>query len=294
MISPNKPHGRAPQILKLLAEHGPLSARGLTDIMIPKTDTTRVREAMQRLQKRKLVVKMFDNLFSNRGVFYKINPNEKHWLEISEIVGCAPEYLFQPHFRKTELLHSERCGVWAEQLKRLLPGASIIRDHNFSSSEIAKEKLRSNGEERELIPDIIILKKSDVLGGTISVGVEVEKTVKSGSRLVRKLRKFCNESRLDGLVYVCEDASIAKRVRQIYLDRIIKRALTINNYGNNFLLFQNTLDASNLSHSTTYNSALRPAKLSTWFEHLSRHRLEERHDSNFDVQLAATGHFSMH
>lgn len=291
MIKSNLPHGRGPQILKVLAEHGPLSTRGLLEILAPQTNATRLREVLQRLQRKKFVLKMFDKHFGGTGVFYKITQSDEYWPEIAKIVDCNPKLLFQPQFRKAELIHSERCAVWVEKLKQLLPDAQMIRDYMISSSESAKACLQSYGDDKELLPDILAILPSHAGNKPVNIAFEIERTIKSGRRITHKLKKYCNESKLDGVIYICEDTAIAKRVRTIYRNHILKDALTINNYGDNFILFQDSVDASDLAHAKTYNSALMPVNLYSWFQQLLRYVPDKRYDSTFAVQLSTTGRF---
>ena len=120
MKAPNKPFGRGPQILLVLAEHGPLSARGLTAILEPAIQRKKLNEVLCRLLRRNLIIKLHARLFGDSGVFYQINQNPIVWKEISVITGFAAKSLFQPQFRSIELIHSEIIAVVVYSMRAIL------------------------------------------------------------------------------------------------------------------------------------------------------------------------------
>jgi hypothetical protein len=66
------PYERGKQILRTLAEHGPLSRRALDEILYPKIDVRRLQDSLRRLYERGLIMKKYDRIFHNAAVYYQI------------------------------------------------------------------------------------------------------------------------------------------------------------------------------------------------------------------------------
>ena len=289
MKAPNKPFGRGPQILSVLAKHGPLSARGLTAILIPVIQRKKLNEVLGRLLRRRLIIKLQARLFGDGGIFYQINQNPKVWGEISLVTGLAPKSLFQPQFRSVELLHSESCAVWAVAFERLNPLSILLRDFSLRNSQMARQILLEIDNDIELIPDLLIVQLSEDGKTLVSVAVEIERYMKTDMRTLIKLKRFAAGSRLDGVIWLCDNDGIAERLKRLYNTRVKDRAHRISNYGSNFMLFQNECFPSSRPTLNLQNAASESVDFNSWIGALQSKNSHERFDVNFNVRGAGHG-----
>lgn len=284
MKNPNSPHGRGPQILLHLAEHGPLSVRGLTEILKPKIHRKRLHNALGRLQKRSLIVRHYSKQFRGAGVYYQINQDPEVWSEVSIKTGYKRESLFQPQFRPVEYIHSEACAVWASKLQFKFPDACVLRDYSIPSSPLALRLLISSVDDRDYLPDILLIMPSEDGSNLVTIAVEIERHMKTDYRTLLKLKKYTNESLVDGVIYVCENAGISKRLKRIYNSKIRPDALRINNYGSNFMLFQDEVFSSIPLKVNLHNADGNNVDISHWMRALLQNKTTARKDHDFTVR----------
>ena len=81
------PYDRRKQILKLLAHHEPLSVRGLSQMLEPHIEPRRLRDALSRLYRKKLITKRNDLVFGGAGTFYHTYRDKRAREEISALTG---------------------------------------------------------------------------------------------------------------------------------------------------------------------------------------------------------------
>ncbi len=288
MKSPTSPYGRAPQILSLLAQHGPLSVRGLSAIMSPPIKRPRLKTALHGLLRRKLIKKKLPKLFRNAAVFYQIVQKPNVWKEIGSIIGCKPESLFQPQFRRVEYLHSESCAIWTNKLESLFPNMYIMRDYSLRSSGLARELLLETDNDIDFLPDLLMIAPANDGSAFISVAVEIECHMKTDDRTVMKLKKFASESRLDGVIWLCEDDCISSRLQRLYNKRVKEHALRTNNYDDNFMLFYDNVFSSDTSQLRLQNAACGYVDIQSWMRVLLSKSTHERKDVNFNLESSGT------
>lgn len=291
MKNPRSPGGRGPQILKLLVEHGPISIRGLEQIVQPKIHRRKLRVALHRLERKGLLFKIQPKIFGGSGVFYQVTRCPKKWKVVAKTISCGESDFEKSLVVPREMLHSEYCAIWTEFLKRQFPQAWIIRDHAIKTHATAKDILAIKGEPQDPCPDILIVFNKDVEAKRVSVAIEVERFCKSNDRLEFKLRKYTNEAFLDGIIYVCESDEIVRKLARVYYGRVIKRAAKVNNYGNNFFLSRSDIECNNNSALKFMNAMGDKVDLLEWILTLNSKNLYSRFDSNFYVGPPGTPHF---
>lgn len=276
-----EPGTRTAQILKLLSEHGPLSVRGIESILIPKIHRRRLRMALQRLGDRGIIKKRYDRIFGGTGVYYQITRNRKADDVLRSMSLMAPEEFLHLDVRHAELIHSERSAVWAEALKRLLPGAIIFRDHQFQADETAAQVMLSGHNDFELRPDLLVALPTTGTKHRVTIAVEIERTQKSEARLVRKFRKYCTRTLLDGVIYLCEDDFTTEKLSRIYRANVMKKALRTQHYGNHFLLLSTAAPNVCGGDVKLLNAALDPVSMRGWIQKLVDQPLRLRRDHLF-------------
>ena len=275
------PHQRRKEVFRLLIEHGPLSIRGLGACLYPPIEKKRLYEVMHRLKTKRFVVTRQYMSLGKSTVYFQITQEPKLLSKIASILETDLSILEQAHFKQMDALHSETCAVWKELLKHLFPTFKIYREHEFQQDERISNILQSRGEEQELRPDLMLLADERSGHGVVAVAIEVERTHKGQKRLIRKFKKYSTQSKLDGLIYVCETPSLSSRLRDVYLSKVLQDALRIKHYGNYFILFTDGALAQNVTEPAMFNAALENISVSSWLHQLTTHSLRTRRDTNF-------------
>jgi hypothetical protein len=259
-------------------KQGPLSVVGLERILTPSINKTNLRAALVRLHKKGLLKRRFDNAYGT--VYHYLSDDPKIMNVISRLFECPAEGLRNPCFRHAELLHSQECAIWFYKLQRLFPQAKVLREHEFSSDPLASSALLSEKLGATKRPDLMILFPSVTAQKFVKVGVEIERFLKSKKRLVQKLDQYASRSILDGVIYVCASDTIESALRTVYRSRVIERALRVNHYGSNFLLFTQLQPVTTEEEPVMRNAALQTVNLSSWLHHLSQTEHSRRRDKN--------------
>lgn len=280
-LPPIRPYSRGPQILKLLYEHGPLTASAIGDLIHPTMDSRRVRDAMQRLRFDGLILQKYAAEPKSQSVFYQISAREEHRKKIAELVGVEESKLLDLRVRDQELYHSMDCARWAEFLKRKFPSASVIRENRFHSDPNAKDVLLIEFDDFQLKPDILLSIPSDGDAMPLNIAFEIERSRKSPKRIERKLRNFAQGTRVDGIVYATNDDGIQELVRKVWLNRNLHRGTKIEGYPGHYMMF-----APNAPHWIESNLHMWNAKrevtwLEPWLQTLSEHSRRKRLDEHF-------------
>lgn len=284
-------HHRSSQILKLLIHHGQLSKPTLLQIIKPKITDRRLREILQRLSQKGFIVIQYDKIFGHHGVFYRLTEHPERLKKISLITGISLQEINPPFIRHSELLHSQSCTAWAIKLGEIFPESKILSEHEFSTqNDFGKyfwiNKGKAHFDQR---PDVLLtLPKTD---GTrnVCIAIEIERNNKSRKRLVEKIKKYTDESLVDGVIYVCSNDSIQRRLIDAYKSKTHHDLIRIRNYKHHFLVFatekQNFENFNPLLISTDGDTL----RLKEWIDVFIRLTRFELRDASFTDQPKPAG-----
>jgi hypothetical protein len=205
-------HDRAKQILGLLKEHGPLPTSALQLIMTPSIQPRKLRLAISRLVKNKMVV--LRNVRFTGAVlrYYQIDQSLKSCLLTSKLLGCDEADLLQPYFRHREYLHNDGLSLLATKLKALYPEAEVIRDFKIHQHDEALRIIQHKINQDYLIPDLLIRIKNQASTKDVWIAIELEKSRKDDRRLIHKLRKYAAKTHVDGVIYFCDSKCIENAI----------------------------------------------------------------------------------
>jgi hypothetical protein len=276
-----KSYERRRDLLRILAEHGPMTITGLEACLTRQSDRRSLRDVLARLYRRGILARRHDQI--TRRVFHQIGQNPRALRQAAEILNTTEAALSSPHFRHAELLHSEQCAIWTEYLRLFFPTAKVQRDFQFASKPEAQNLLLSRAEGRDLLPDILLRQEAQAPCRKIAVAFEIERTFKSKARLHKKLRKYAEQTRLNGLVYVTNSSSLQGRILEIYQSKVMDRALRISHYGKHFLLFSDSTFDRTTCEPRMVNSKLEDVSLSAWITTLLETKDTGRNDDKFKL-----------
>lgn len=278
---------RRKQVTHLLAEYGPLTSSAISACLTPSIGPRNLRDVLKRLYDRGILASRLDRAGGNIRRFHQIAQSPRAYILVSEILGRSFTSLDQRHFRYAELNHSEDCAVWCELLRHLFPNSLVLRDFQLYGRSDAAAILMSKGEEFEFLPDILFSLPISGSDKKIYVAVEVERTVKKETRLLRKLRKYAEQTRVDGLIYICNQASLQEKLRSIYHSKVLCQARRIDHYGKNFFLFSDGTRSADPGLPLMFNAALENVSLPTWMRTLADTKNGGRSDAIFKVSTTS-------
>ncbi len=279
-----KPYQRAPQVLSLLADHGQLSAKTLQTLIQPAIGIRRLNEVLQRLYEQRVIVKQYDRLFGNSAVFYHLPQNTYSHIHAAKKFNRTTEILNPPYIRHSELLHSQQCALWTENLKRLYPDQVVLREYDFlGHDEYEKYFMTSDlNSHKEQRPDVFLLLKNTQNDKGVPVAFEIELHQKSEKRLLKKLKTFTTESHAAAVVYVCAKEAILHRLIHIYKSRVMQKALRVNHYGNYFLMFTSLEQDFKSFDPLLISITGKSLKMTAWLSILSQHESAYRRNHYFE------------
>lgn len=282
---------RRHQILRLLIEHGPMSFAGIKLCIYPTITRRSLFKSLKILRDRNFIEVRRTPSTGDKALFYLLKQKPESIKRVCDLLQIAPDTIRPPYFRRAELLHSDSCAIWKEYLKRTFPESLVLRDHEFFGSVAINKLLMNSGNERDLLPDILMIFPRKTHSQPLTIAVEIERNAKSVARLVRRLIKVATESRVDGTIYFCEGNVDFYWMRAVYQSKVLKRAQRINHFGNNFVIFTNSIFQAFDTPPQMFNAALENISLSRWIDVLLNSENGDRRDSKF-VEVTPATHLS--
>ncbi len=230
-----------------------------------------IRQAI-RLMRMKDEVDML--VFDSNTFYYQLSSGRK-------VSGSMPRSELPPLLRRGNWFHNRWCEYWISKFRKAFPDCEIIRDDSLGSHGIAKEALLSKGDLSDVLPDFLVIFPERAPHRRITVAFEIERTRKSNLRIHEKLKKYLDETRIDGLVYVCDNARLAETIRMLYVEKLQARSQRTKHYGSNFFLFSDSMSAGPDPLSRLYNANAQKVSLENWCHTLRTTKPENRNDSKF-------------
>lgn len=118
----------------------------------------------------------------------------------------------------------------------------------------------------------------------------MERSLKSRERLMRKLRKYSEETRIDGLIYICDSDDISATLRSVYGAGVLRQSLRVGHYSENFILFSDGIARRGERTPRVFNASLESVDLAHWMSSMRSISMLDRRDGNFKLQGAHPGH----
>lgn len=272
---------RGSELLKLLADHGPVSIQMLHKMTLPPMPKKNLRQSLGILKKKNLI----DTLSVDpQTVYYQISqalPNRK---ATAEILESHHDSLVQPLLRRQDWFHNQWCEYWALSIKRLFPEAQIVREHTIDSHDLAKRLLQVQGQDFELMPDLLLIFPRNGKNESMSVAFEIERTRKSNERIMRKFKKYMNGTLIDGLIYICDTGRLSETIRELYQNKLLANSQRVRHYGDHFFLFSDTLGGGGTMLDRLYNAKAEQVSFADWCHQLLTTKRTLRRDAQFKTQ----------
>lgn len=252
---------RGKEILSLLRNHGQLSAQLLVKMLEPRMSGRKLERALNRLLAKGLIER---RRVRHGYTYYFLSQAPVIRTACAELLGCKPDDLIQPLLKRKDWYHQELCEYWIFLLKRLFPDAEVVRDREISSHETASNIFFGTDNGFDLFPDFLLIFPALGNEDPVEIAVEIERTRKSNQRLVRKLKAYGAETRVSGLLYVCDSGRLADTIRLLYESKVEKSAIRCRPYGEFYFLFSDAIDAVDNPLDRIFDARGRPVSLKDW------------------------------
>jgi hypothetical protein len=268
-------------VARLLSKYGPLSIRGIEACTTPPLARRKLNQVLLGMERCGQLTRRFANQFGRAAVFYRLPGNPAFMSRVADALETNVESMAEQGVRSFDLLHIESCGMWAEYLACLFPEARVIHENQFSRHPELSSVFLQRDLDREFIPDLVAVFPSERDDELVYVAFEIERSPKAKERLVRKLRKYADETRFDGLVYICSSDDISTHLNSVYNASVLKQSNRVKHYGENFFLFSDGTTNVGAEDPVVFNASLEPTNLRRWVSSLSASSLFDRRDSKF-------------
>jgi hypothetical protein len=268
MISTKRPNVRGAELMRLLVKHEALSFGGLQTLMAPTITEKRLRDVLARLIKRRLVRRRLFNLFGGSAVFFEIAEPIRSDLHIASVHSSL-------------LIHNESCSLSVERLGRGFPSARFVREHAIPRDEVLRTVMKFKKGTYDTLPDVLMILPSETGPEPIYIAVEIERSVKSVKRLVRKFSKFALRTKLDGVIYLSEDEGVLTTLAARYQKDIAPSGLRVKHYRDHFFLTASCPTKQVFELENLRNSVNAPVSLKDWMRLLATTPMLKRRENAF-------------
>lgn len=269
---------RGKEILQFVRDHGPVTIDMLFLMMAQTMSKKNLRKALGILRTKKLIDVIRAD---SQTAYYQISQGLQSRVATSKIVGGGEKELVQRFLRRQDLFHNQWCEYWALVIKQQFPEAEIIREHTIGGHEIAKNVLQVKDGEFDLLPDFLIRFPPVGAESATYIAFEIERTRKSNNRILRKLQRYLNGTKIDGLIYVCDNGRLSETIRQLYRTKLLARSPRVGHYANHFFLFSDSLDGGGRELQRLVNANAEAVSFIPWCSHLRSIKWTKRRDEQF-------------
>lgn len=238
--------GRPPlvglRILEAFREYGILSVRSLSEIL-GYVDAVELRERVLRLEHAHYVRRRIYHLRGSTSIAFQINQDERIREKVAGLIGRKPNELRQRALRGADFMHEDLISRVQFRLQNAFQLIHCIRDWRFYDCLEARKLLPKGFDDLSLLPDLTIAMPVEdeacvPRSGTRRlawIGVEVERTEKSRTRLKQKLRFYAARSAFDGVLYLSPTTELLAIQRKIFMQQVAGSTTRIAHYPEGFL-----------------------------------------------------------
>jgi hypothetical protein len=268
----------ADEIRRALKDCSPTTIDMLHQLIKPQIPKKNLRQALGILR-RKGEVDML--VGSHQTFYYQFSQALPVRKKLAKDLNCDPNDLIQPLLRRQDWFHNQWCQLWSGIIKQAFPDVQIIREHDIGSNEIAREVLLVNERDIDLLPDFLVMFPQTEKSEAVSIAFEIERTRKSDKRILRKFRKYLNETKIDGLIYICDSGRLSETIRMLYQEKLLANAYRVKHYGDHFFLFSDSMSAGSQPLNRFFNAKAEAVSLDHWCNRLLATKRNLRRDAQF-------------
>lgn len=260
-------HTRADDVIRLIGAHETLSFGAIRRLLIPEISEKRLRKVLTGLLTEGVLRRRLFHLCGGTASFYEVADPLRSDREIGSVHNSL-------------LMHNDLCAFAAELLQRANPEAICVREYAIPRSKILRSVMKYEDGSRDSLPDILLALPGQAGGAPSYIAVEIERSIKSNKRLLKKFGKYASRTRLDGVLYLSEDERVLAALRQRYQGEVAGRARRIGHYKDHFLVTAACPTKQVFEFKNPRNSNGAPVSIAGWMRGLSIVPLLERRDGS--------------
>lgn len=268
----------AKEVLGLLKDHSPLTLKMIQRMISPAISKKDLRQSIGILKRRGMVEMLVGD---SQEFFYQLNQARPSRIKVSTVLHCEESETARRLLRRQDWFHNQWCEFWSLLVRRAFPSAEIIREHNIEGHRIAKSILQQGGSDLELMPDFVAIIPGSESQQKLNLAFEIERTRKSDTRILKKLKTYIYETHIDGLIYVCDSGRLSETIRLLYQQKAAEKSHKKSGYVDNFFLFSDSMTAGKNPLSSLYNAVGEPTDLVSWIGRLRSTKQTLRRDAHF-------------
>lgn len=279
LLTSSRSRFRASEILMVFKNHGQLTARTLNKMINPPMSHKKLVRALERLVEKGIIEKRGSEF---QRPYYFLSQAPPARKECASILNCHPDELIQPLLKRKDWYHQELCEYWIFQLKNLFPQAEVVRDRQILKHEMAANIMLADRDGYDLFPDLLLIFSDESYEATVGVAVEIERTRKSNDRLMRKLKSYMNETRVDGLLYVCDSGRLSDTIRMLYGKQSERKPIRSSHYSEYYFLFSDSIDTAENPLERIFSAHGQRVNLKEWIIPLLKNKWTLRRPEMFE------------
>jgi predicted transcriptional regulator len=270
-------HKRGKDILKIVLDHGPLTIDLLQKMINPPMLKQSIRKSLQILKKKNLIEPVQS---TQQSTFYMISQSPVSRRTTSEILETTSDQIKKPLLRRQDWFHNQWCEYWLLNMSRHISDAKVIREGEIESHEVAMNVLQIKKQDYDLRPDFLLILPKTHDNDPVYIAFEIERTRKSEDRLIRKLKKYMDGTRLDGLIYICDSGRLSDTLRLLYEKKLIVHSQKQKRFAGNFFLLTDSLDGGGPELPRLFNACGKLTSFKSWCGYLSTTKWTKRRDED--------------
>ena len=189
-----------------LAQHGPVSAPILSQMLEPRMTPRKLWLALQRLHERGLVDRRDRGDSAFKGVYYELSREVIDASTAPKIFQFDREELLCRRVSRRHIFAQEHVQLWMYTYSNALPNAKLYRHLQIVRSPELKDIFCKNGSNDYLYPNALITFRG-LNDEDMKVAIDYERHGLSREGVVRKLKRYAECRDLDGIIYIVQGES---------------------------------------------------------------------------------------
>ena len=195
---------RTRNVLQVLKDHGPLTARGISEFTDPYLSSKEVHRVVGRLREQNLIYMRSKNP-SDFPACYQILQRSWARKKTAHVLGCDPDDLLQPQHRFPWVYSNLRVARWYTALRNALPNIIVLRRHEIIEQGWMEKLYSTLQKDKKYYPDFMLISEKDHDGKRKIVPIKFADAMLVDYKIhVSTMRAAKNKS-ISGQVYIGED-----------------------------------------------------------------------------------------
>ncbi len=229
------PYKRRAHILNLIQSYGILSSSALQRLLKPKIDKRRLRVALERMQRRKLIYKRAFGPCRNSMHYYQLHPSERSQPVITASLRASNSEPSRPQARFEDPMHCQVIAIWAERIKHDLPNAHLVPRVHFRNDPIANAILPDQKLRMAHQPEILVSIRTEASARPLNILISIDPWTGGQSMPLEKIKLLSENAHVDGVLHIASHQDLPAQM--LSSERQRWKRERFKHYAGSFLTF---------------------------------------------------------